>query len=613
MKKFKKILKKMPQKCMTLLMIFAILLTYIAPLTNVIAASYGEGDKNIHVDLTNTLGFTVNSFTVNGNNWTGAADEFKTTDDIYHIEITVTGNTNTGDKVPALQHGGNWNEFITTDYSGKDGNVYTFVKEVNLSNLVGEPRENQSFLALEIVEKQEEPVQQQNPQPGNNPQPNNPQPNDPVEDPAPHFDGKAYVIWSCGNGTCYHYFDNIPNFDDGNSTFYKATDIKADNDNTKTFDVNAKYKAWALPDKFNSWQEAYKSQKNVTTINWANVNPEDIISENPPRMDEWEQKAVDANKADSTKGCQKPAEDASREDREAFETCVDNYYISAGNLPFIRLQPVGEPNYPNSYVSYGDRNFKVVIYNEEYKGVAMGDLSELNYYPSEWANAFIKRDQFDLSGTTKDKPALLNSILLEKTVVIKTLDYNSFEIKSIEALDVPKDAVEIKKEGDEFKLMFSSNFYDNVVFKVTDENGAESYMQIKRYTIDGWINFVNNKPVLQADFYFDRNNSYEDFDLTAKILYKDGTTKNVTLTPTKGIDDGLGNITDAYEVDEQDFGGKGLKKATFTYPLANGEDRQIQDVYLNAEFKGSTETNYAGAYVGSGEGTLANIYHGEEE
>ena len=33
---------------------------------------------------------------------------------------------------------------------------------------------------------------------------------------------------------------------------------------------------------------------------------------------------------------------------------------------------------------------------------------------------------------------------------------------------------------------------------------------------------------------------------------------------------------------------------------------------MNAEYKGSTADTYAGAYVGSGQGTLANIYTGEE-
>lgn len=425
------------------------------------------------------------------------------------------------------------------------------------------------------------------------------------------FDGKAYLIWSCGNGTCYHYFDDIPNFDNGNSTFYKSTTIKADNNQNITFDVNAKYKAFALPDKFDSWVEAYKNKNNVENINWVQVDPEDIISEYPPNMGEWENKAVDANK------CTRPAEGAPGDERDAFERCVDDYYISQGNLPFIRLQPLGEPEQNNAYVSYGDRNFKLVIYNENYKGVTMGDLSELHYYPSTWTNAYLRRDQYDISGTTKSNPTIINTILLESTVIIRPLNYNSFAIKSMEALDVPEDAVDISKDNNgEFRLVFSSNFYDNVVFKVTDTNNEVSYLQVSRYTIDGWISHHDNGAYLTADFYFDREREYSDFDLTAKILYKDGTVKNVTLDAVYGIDDGLGNIAPTYQVDEENplFGpkGKGLKHSTFEYGLENGEEDRIDKVYLNAEYKGSTASTYAGAYVGSGEGTLANIYHPEE-
>ena len=434
----------------------------------------------------------------------------------------------------------------------------------------------------------------------------------------PSFDGKAYVIWSCGNGTCYHYFDKIPDFEDGYSTFYKDTEIKADNNESIHFDVNAEYKAWAMPDKFNRWQEAYKEQNNVENINWAQVDPEDIISENPPRMDEWEAVAIAANQNNPENGCARPNDGAPRTEWEQFQSCVDEYYIAAGNLPFIRLQPVGEPEDNNAYVSYGDRNFKVVIYNDKYKGITIGDLSDLNYYPAEWANPFIRQDQFDISCTTKEKPTYVNSILLEKTLNIKTLNYNGFEITELEALDVPSDAVSISKVNGEWKLVFSSHFYDNVVFKATDNNGEVSYFAVKRSTVDAWINNVEEAPHLYAEVYYDRNNTYTDFDLTAKIIYKDGTIANIELTHYNRVDDGLGNIAVVDEVDqeESEYGesGKGLKKAVFIYKLPNGKtDRDIKDAYINIEYKGSTSDYYAGAYAGSGKGILANIYHGEDE
>lgn len=620
MRNKKKLMKKLPRIVTGITMVFTMLVSYIAmPITTVIAEVRGEGEKFITMDITNELEFTINEVTVNSYEWTSENkdDEFHSNNDTYHIIINVSGNETTGDKVPDIEYGGNWNDYITMAPVQFEDH-YEFVLDVDISSLEGEARQDNSFLGLRIKEKEELPPPQvdnhsgeenqgQGENPGNNPQ----QPEQEEE----RFDGKAYVIWSCGTGVCYHYFDNIPDFKNGNSTFYKNTEVTADNNNSITFDINAQYQGWAKKDKFLTWINSYKTKNNITgEIDWTHVDPEDIIGNNPPRMEEWEQKSISAG------ACTKPTtEDAPSS--IAFQNCVDQYYLDeSGELPFIKLQPVGEPNDNNAYVSYGDRNFKVVIYNDKYKGITIGDLSDLNYYPAEWANPFIRQDQFDISGTTKEKPTYVNSILLEKTLNIKTLNYNGFEITKIEALDVPSDAVSINKVNGEWKLVFSSHFYDNVVFKATDNNGEVSYFAVKRSTVDAWINNIENVPHLYAEAYYDRNNTYTDFDLTAKIIYKDGTIANVELTHYNRVDDGLGNIAIVDEVDqeESEYGetGKGLKKAVFIYKLPNGKtDRDIKDAYINIEYKGSTETNYAGAFAGSGKGVLANIYHpeGEEE
>ena len=592
----KKIFRKIFKSTLICTLVVAMVVSYFQSIINVEAATYGTGDTSLRFDASNIHGFENLAVEINNNAWSNTGDEFRTNNGQYHIVISLSRTSEMGGKVPRAIYNHEWNENGRNQLISQaviqdqeDPNRFEIVIDVDLRTLPAE--QLQGLFELYVTLEVEEPGEHHEP-----------------------FDGKAYVIWSCGSGVCYHYFDDIPDFDDGNSTFYKDTDVKADNNANISFDVHAEYKAWALADQFNNWKEAYKAKNNVEEIDWAHVDPEDIISEEPPRMDQWEAQAVAAYQNNPETGCRRPQEGDPGDVWEQFERCVDAYYIAAGNLPFIRLQPLGEPEYNNAYVSYGDRNFKVVIYNSDYKGIAMGDLSKLHYYPSSWNDPFIKRDQFDISGTTKNNPTGIDSILLESTVMIRPLNYNSFAIASIEALDVPEGAVEITKENNgDFRLVFSSNFYDNVVFKVTDTKGGVSYLQVKRYTIDGWINFKDNHPYLTTDFYFDREKSYNDFDLTAKIVYKDGTTKNVTLTAANRIDDGLGNITNAYEVDEQSAGGKGLKKACFEYALSDGEDRTIKDVYLNAEYKGSTASNYAGAYVGSGEGTLANIYHGEEE
>ena len=54
-----------------------------------------------------------------------------------------------------------------------------------------------------------------------------------------------------------------------------------------------------------------------------------------------------------------------------------------------------------------------------------------------------------------------------------------------------------------------------------------------------------------------------------------------------------------------------LKQDMEAYYIAEGADRTVKDVYLNAEYKGSNASVYAGAYAGSGEGTPANLFHPE--
>ena len=425
--------------------------------------------------------------------------------------------------------------------------------------------------------------------------------NHPNDEENPGFDGKAYLIWSCGNGTCYHYFDNIPVTLEG-GVFYKASEIKDDN-NGKIFDVKAEIKGFALKDRFEEWVTKYKANKNISEIDWSKLDTSLIVGNTDMR--EYEEAA------EKEGACSK--ENVVEED---FHNCVDNYVESKGIFTMhADLQPVGEPYSANAYVSYGDRNFKVIIYNDSYRGVTIGSLDDLTYYPAIWENPFLRVESYDISETTKEKPMDIDTVLLESTVNIKTLsEYNDFVIKSMEALDVPNDAVIVTKTEEGFKINFKSNFYDKVIFKVTDSSNKVYYIRINREIIGTNLEYRDNRPVLLSTFYFDRNTTYSDYIITAKIVYKDGTSKKVEMTNTKEIDDGLGNKTYAYEVDEEkgNYGpkGKGLKVSSYKYNLTEDELEKISKVYINVEKAGSTETNYAGAYVGSGKGVILDF---EEE
>ena len=435
-------------------------------------------------------------------------------------------------------------------------------------------------------------------------------------DPGQGFDGHAYVLWGCKDheGICMKHYTDIQNTGE-NSNFIKASTI-VDTRTNEVFDINNQYRAWSTDAKFDEWVRLYKMYKGIDSINWAEVDAKDMIGD-PEDVRPYEDKYATA--------CNKPTDPmAPGSEWDAFERCVNEKAITEDHkfLARAQLQPVGEPQEKNAYVSYGDRNFKAVIYNDDYKGISIGSLNDLHYYPSSWANPFLRRDQFDISGTTKDKPATINAILLESTINIKVLNYNGFSIETLEALDVSEKAVEVSKDGTEWKIKFNSNFYDHVVFKATDSNNKVSYFQVKRTTVDPWIRHgENNKPIIIADFYFDRTKSYSDYDLTAKIIYKDGSEKMVKLAAVKRIDDGLNNITHEYEVDEEvpvdefrpDDHGRGLKHSAFEYELEEGEDQKIKTFYVYIENKGSTDKTYAGTVAGSGKGVKANLYDPEED
>lgn len=431
------------------------------------------------------------------------------------------------------------------------------------------------------------------------------------------FNGHAYVLWACKDheGICMKHYTDIQDTGDGSSNFIKASTI-VDARTNEVFDISNKYKAWSTDAMFDEWVRLYKMYKGIDSIDWAEVDANDMIGD-PEDVRPYQDKYATV--------CNKPTDPmAPGSEWDAFDTCVNEKAITEDHkfLARAQLKPVGEPQEKNAYVSYGDRNFKAVIYNDDYKGVSIGSLNDLHYYPTTWTNPFLRRDQYDISGTTKDKPASINAILLEDTINIKVLNYNGFSIETLEALDVSEKAVEVSKVGDEWKIKFNSNFYDHVVFKATDSNNKVSYFQVKRTTVDPWIRHgENHKPIIIADFYFDRTKSYTDYDLTAKIIYKDGSEKMVKLAAVERIDDGLGNITHEYEVDEEvpvdeyrpDDHGKGLKHSAFEYELEEGEDQKIKTFYVYIENKGSTDKTYAGTVAGSGKGVKANLYDPEED
>ena len=419
------------------------------------------------------------------------------------------------------------------------------------------------------------------------------------------FTGSAYLVWSCNEGTCYKLIENLSN----TVSFIKAESIKSETDGTTVFDTSTTKKGFVLPGDFTEWQTYYKTFKNLQTIDWSKLDAGLILYQADINIRVYEEKALESGK------CTKEGKS-----REEFEECVDGYIEEQGifNHP-VGLKPVGEPYSVNAFVSYGDRNFKAIIYNTQYKAVTIGSLSELSYYPSIWTDELIRIDAYDISATTKDNPAQINAVILEPTINIRALNnYNNLNITKIEALDIPENAVDIKLVNGEYKITFSSNFYDKVVFKITDDAGKEYFIRINRFTLEldrdevRWRDGETHDVDIKTNFYFDRNTSYKDYLLTAKVKYKDGSSKIIEMTNAKEIDNGMGDKVYTYEIDDQvnptgPHNGKGLKLSTYKVTFTMEEVKKIDKVYLNVEFKGSTQNLYAGAFAGSGNGVVINF------
>lgn len=374
--------------------------------------------------------------------------------------------------------------------------------------------------------------------------------------PHPNFNGETVLFWSCGNKTCYHYYDDMQVVNNG--VYIKDSTITADNVQGEKFDALAETKFFADPTR----AAEYLTEHQLTQDDITNLDTKTLVG--------------------------------------------------PGGIDYM---PVGEPYLNNAYVSYGDRNFKAIIYNDKFRGISVGSLAGLTYYPGAWQNELTRQDAYDLSGTTKDDPVEIHTVLLESNINLKSLDYNGFAVKSIEALDVPADAVTITKKNDgSYDFKFSSRFYDKVVFKVTDTNDKVYYMRIKREAIAlNTMHAEQGKLRIYGELYYDKSNSWTDFLVTAKIVHKDGSSELKVMTNANWIDDGLGNSANIEENDEEHPYrpewpvGKGLKRAGMKIDFTQDELKDIDYVYVNVTYKGSTSTLYNGAYVGSGKGEVIDL------
>lgn len=414
------------------------------------------------------------------------------------------------------------------------------------------------------------------------------------------FDGAAYVIWACGENdeeVCLHLFPEIRN-ENFETEYYPAAEITDITDPTRTFDQFGAFddedyiRGMAEKTMVDDWVERnYGEGKTVADVDWSKV---DIHALFRGRDKGWYERIFIEEGICEDTG-----------DEGLLHDCVDREFEERGweEGGGVKLQPVGETQGNSSYVSYGDRRFRLTIYNENYKAIELGDLGDLHYVPHFYQDATYV-DAIDISETTEENPAIMHSILLEDTVRIKESAIGGLHIKSIEALGAPEGAIDINGEDGEYEFVFNSNYYDAVIFKITDTDENEYYLMVERSILNNWI----REESVQTTFYFDADTSYSDYELIATYVYTDGTVVEKEMENAQRIDDGLGNITYAYEAEA----GLNLKMATYVIEEERGFSDNLDGVYFNARKAGTTDLIYAGTLVGSGLGVyepMSNYRH----
>ena len=274
----------------------------------------------------------------------------------------------------------------------------------------------------------------------------------------------------------------------------------------------------------------------------------------------------------------------------------------------VQLDPTGAPKAENSIWSNADRNFRAAIYRDGYNAIEFSSNSnDYTYFPCFWDQTFFT-STLDISGTSKEKPAEYDTYLLESTISFKNGQFSG-PITAVQALDINPDAVEITGPVDgTYNIKFKSNYYDNVVFKIT-AGGKDYFVKINRLVLDIKDNFGpdTKTPCLIARIFYDTSKSYSDFEVIATVIYNNGKTETKLLSPEElrfyDTDDHNREINgNKYALN----GGKGLYESQCYIEVDN---KNLVGAYFTIVKKGSLTVNgntYGGTFSGSGEGTYYN-------
>ena len=388
-------------------------------------------------------------------------------------------------------------------------------------------------------------------------------PNQQGEKPENHpdnFDGKAYFVWLDGNNkVCYHKFTELLGAIPNNGSmkyimnYINVSDLTDESGNNSNFVWGTEFANWVLA-------------KDLEDSN-GNIIPERL------------------NKL-YIFGDGIPSEDRQKE-------------------MGVQLDPCGGENGANSLCSNADRNFRVTIYRNGYQAISFSDSKDdYTYFPGFWDPTFFS-STVDISGTTKAKPAVYNTYLIEPTVKF-TKGQFSDDITAVESLDVNPNAVSITKNNGVYTIKFNSNYYDHVVFKVT-AGGKEYYVQLNRIVTDVHDNFgpgVTDTKII-AELYYPSNKSYNDFQVIATVVNGDGTEETQVVSVNKFESEDYDNVNANRVNDYVQNGGKGLYCSQYSVSI---DREKAVGVYFTVINKGALSgDNYGGTYAGSGRGTYYDI------
>ena len=282
------------------------------------------------------------------------------------------------------------------------------------------------------------------------------------------------------------------------------------------------------------------------------------------------------------------------EDREKEEEIKRKYFID----------PCGAEDGENTICTNGDREFRATIYDAaKYEGLAFSkDKSAYTYFPEFW-DPTVFSNTVDISNTTAENPAVYKSFLIEPQLHFGQAAGSASNITDIAAVGVPEGAVTITGDATNgFDIKFASNFYDNVTFEITTDTG-KNYVKIARTAIRVTDDHNDGATTVNAQLYYDDNESYSDYDMYATICYKDGSKSIKKVASSEFQTNPLNGDplpAGTYELP----GGQGLKSALFSVEVSD----DVEGVAFNAMKAGALSGNtFGGSYLGSGIGAYFDI------